>query len=180
MNSNLERTREIASTPDLVRRFWSKVDQSGGPESCWPWKGKTQNGGYGVIHRGTAKNDTAYAHRLSWLIHHGSDPVGWAVCHRCDFPTCVNPAHLFLGTIADNVQDMIAKGRKYSGPQASVRGEQVGSSKLTASQVVEIRTRSRNGERSGSLGRAFGVDSSTIRQIVRGEIWRHVGSEVTS
>jgi len=181
MNRTVERTRAIALWHNLVERFWSKVDKSGGPGSCWPWQGKVQNGGYGVIHRGTAKNDTAYAHRVSWLIQHGVDPVGWAVCHRCDFPSCVNPSHLFLGTVADNVHDMIAKGRKYAGPSlASIRGERVGSAKLTAPQVQEIRARSSNGEGSGALAKAFGVDSSTIRTIVRRETWRHVDAGVAS
>jgi hypothetical protein len=176
----VERTRSIPLSPDLIRRFWIKVDQSGGADGCWPWLGKRQNGGYGVLHRGTKNNDTVYAHRVAWAIHSRSDPVGWAVCHRCDHPYCVNPSHLFLGTIADNVADMIAKGRKAPSGGYAVRGELASSAKLTAKLVLEIRRRSAAGEGSGSLANAFGVDSSTIRQIVRRETWDHVAAEVAS
>ncbi|HWM48538.1 MAG TPA: HNH endonuclease [Xanthobacteraceae bacterium] len=172
------RTRPIKIYPGLPERFWQKVDKSGGPNACWLWKGKPQNGGYGVIHRGGAHSDTVYAHRLSYLLATGRDPVGWCVCHRCDVPGCVNPLHLFLGTSADNTRDMIAKGRKAlvrPSTNGGLCGERIGSAKLTADKVRDIRRRARAGETSGQLGVAFGVDSSTIRQIVRGEIWRHVG-----
>ncbi|WP_242217995.1 HNH endonuclease signature motif containing protein [Shinella zoogloeoides] len=163
------RTRPIAVTPELVARFWLKVHKTNG---CWLWTAKRQNGGYGVIHRGTAKNDTAYAHRVSYAIASGKDPGAKAVCHRCDNPSCVKPDHLFLGTMAENVADMITKGRK--AVPARRRGETNPTAKLTTAQVLEIRARSAIGEGSGSLGRAFGMDSSTIRAIVRREIWAHI------
>ncbi len=110
-------------------------------------------------------------------------PVGWCVCHTCDVPGCVNPAHLFLGTMADNTRDMIAKGRMVIATNrfnTVLRGLRVGSAKLTEPQVVEIRRRAAGGEPSSKLGSEYGVDSSTIRQIVRGEIWQHVGMELRS
>jgi hypothetical protein len=113
---NLSKTREIAPTPDLIARFWLKVDRSGGPQACWPWTAKTMNLGYGVIWKGGKRGHTVYAHRVSCAIANGREPGNMAVCHRCDNPPCVNPNHLFLDTIKGNVADMTAKGRKASGP----------------------------------------------------------------
>ena len=93
----------------LAERFWPKVDVRG-PDECWPWRA-TQWRGYGKIGIGGATGTDVRAHRVSWEIHNGPIPAGMLVCHRCDAPSCVNPAHLFLGTQRDNMADMLAKGR---------------------------------------------------------------------
>ena len=97
----------------MTERFWENVSKT---ETCWVWIGHRKETNYGVISEGKRKGRPKSAHRYSWEIHNGPIPEGLCVLHRCDNPPCVNPEHLFLGTLADNAQDMLAKGRGRWGP----------------------------------------------------------------
>ena len=104
----------------LSDRLWSKVDKRHGDE-CWLWKGgryTTPNGSpsYGCISIGSRSDKSKRmvpAHKLVWEIERGPIPAGMKVLHKCDNPQCVRPSHLFLGTQADNVADMISKERAW-------------------------------------------------------------------
>lgn len=98
--------------PSEPERFWSKVDR-GGPDDCWNWTACAQREGYGRFMR---RGRVWQATHVAWELHHGAPPPkGALVCHRCDNPRCVNPAHLFIGTHLDNRRDCVAKGRARGG-----------------------------------------------------------------
>lgn len=149
----------------LRERFNEKIEFE--PMSgCWLWNAGTTADGYGKF---WMNGKTRVAHRVSWEFHHQQIPKQLFVLHRCDTPPCVNPAHLFLGTKADNVSDMWRKGRA-----RSVHGTFCNFSKLTDSDISIIRKRRQSGELHRSLATAFGCTQSNISQIVNKITWRHI------
>jgi hypothetical protein len=90
-----------------------------------------------------------FAHRRAWELTHGPITDGLHCLHHCDHPPCCNPSHLFLGAPADNVADMVAKGRQARGdrsgsrlyPERLARGEGHYRARVTDAQVVAIRAR---------------------------------------
>ena len=150
----------------LPERFWPKVDMSG---DCWLWQARRDKDGYGDIRLGGKHGGHVRAHRVSWELHNGCIPDGLIVCHKCDNPPCVNPAHLFLGTHKDNSIDRTRKGRGRDS-----RGEKQGGAKLTANDVIDIRSLRAFGAEGRALARAFGVSEASIAFICQRKTWRHV------
>jgi len=92
----------------LLEKLLSKVIINQNTD-CWEWQASVNNVGYGMI-RDDKKMRTT--HRVSYEEHYNVKiPSGMCVCHTCDNPRCVNPAHLWLGTRQQNTDDMMAKGR---------------------------------------------------------------------
>ncbi|HEX4604309.1 MAG TPA: HNH endonuclease [Candidatus Angelobacter sp.] len=132
---------------------------------CWLWQGMVRPDGYGAARfQGREQG----AHRVGWKLFRGEIGPGMVVCHRCDVRPCVNPEHLFLGTAAENAEDMIEKGR-------SPRGEKHGSAKLTTEQVGRIKTMLAEDKLYMSeIAREFGVSPTTVRAIRTGRTWKAV------
>ena len=147
----------------LSFNFWKHVVISPG---CWDWKASTDKGGYAVM---SHRHKTMRAHRSSWLLHHGEIPEGLIIRHRCDNPTCTNPRHLETGSVADNSQDMIERGR-------SLFGSKNHKAKITEVDVLKIREMYANSEDSQrDIAKHFGINDRSVSHIVRGLTWRKVG-----
>ncbi len=154
----------------------------GEPNSgCWLWLGASVPKGYGYIASGDGATSES-AHRISWRLHCGDIPPGMCVLHRCDMPCCVNPDHLFLGTVQDNSTDMVSKGRGKRGKKYGRQkkpceyrlvGSQSNGAKLTEDQVLEIK----KATNPHGLAERFGVTKENIYVIRRGKTWKHVGRE---
>ena len=147
----------------LQDRFWSKVDQSKGLFDCWLWTASCSTKGYGWF---CLAGRQLHAHRVAYELAIGPIPSGFCVLHHCDNPPCVNPAHLWLGTQADNGCDMDAKGRRFL-----PKGEHNGSAKLTERDVLAIRS-------DEGIYRAiavfYGVHHETISRVKNRKSWRHI------
>lgn len=200
---------------NTLENFWDRVDKNGpvsdrypGLGPCWLWtgcRGARPDGTrtYGVL--STTMYGIITAHRLSWIIAFGDMPAAVlgstgtygkaCVCHHCDNPPCVNPAHLFLDTTEGNTADKKRKGRAPSGDQSwwniyperrrygadhhrfgipGCVGEKNGAAKLTAADVREIRRLSASGIRQATLLKQFPISKPQMSAIVRGRSWRHV------
>lgn len=163
---------------------------------CLKWPGSTDKFGYGRMH---FRGKYSQAHRDSWELAHGPIPPGKCVLHSCDYPPCVDDAHLFLGTKTDNAADRDSKGRQakgsraglslhperrayglrngaYTHPESRRCGELNGNSKLSLDTVCVIRDRYRQGIATrAQLAREFSVSWTMINDIVKRNFWKEVG-----
>ena len=168
--------------------FWSKVDQTG---ECWPWMRSKKRFGHGAA---WFDGQLWQASRLAWTLAYGPIPEGFFACHHCDNPPCCRPSHLFLGTQADNIADMVAKGRyrnimlahpelaargdangSRKHPERVARGERQGCARLTEIHVLAIRAALAAHELTkAQLARQYGVAFMTITCIERRRTWTHI------
>jgi hypothetical protein len=142
-------------------RFWSKVAGPTGQKGCRHWLGALDKRGYGRAQIITSFGKLRRAHRIAFFLATGIWPGGKGVCHTCDNPPCCKPKHLFLGTVADNNADMVAKGRQ-------ANGSMIGVHKLSGTDVAEIKRLYRSQRFLGiitqkDLARRFGVSINTIQ-----------------
>ena len=169
-----------ASRTYSERKFWGRIEKS---DSCWMWKGAPHTG-YGRVRY---QGKDYQAHRLAYILTFGAIADDLMVCHNCDrnypvgdisYRLCCRPDHLFLGTGADNVRDMVSKGRQASGarnshalyPERTPRGERHGMARYTDATIERIiRDFAEGSYKQADLARKYGVSPTHISDILRGK-----------
>ncbi len=175
-----------------IKRFWAHV--SFNHDGCCPWVMKPLASGYGQF---TIADQFYRAHAIARYLATGEWPGNLLTCHSCDNPLCCRPSHLWLGTHADNHRDRNNKGRQAKGdnngsrlhpeclargdcngsrryPERLMRGESHHHAKLTSSQVQELRILKTAGHSAKKLAIKFGISSTHVHRLVRGELWGHI------
>lgn len=158
---NLGNHDELMGEPGWLWRFYDQIGPDDG--ECWPWTGHALAAGYGRI---AIDGRTWLATHLALTISGEPRPDGQYALHRCDNPRCVNPAHLWWGTQAENMKDMAAKGRG-----RAPRGSRNPNAKLTEADVREIRA---TPGPASALAAKFRIDRSKICRIRNRKAWAHV------
>ncbi len=147
-----------------IKRFWSKVSKS---KSCWLWKDAYNSSGYGRLRRKDTKGHWL-AHRMSYELSTGHEiPEGLVIRHQCHNRPCVNPEHLLIGTIAENVADSV-RAKRHS------FGERHSHAKLTEADVQDIRRELRKGAENVDLAQVYNTSAQAIYRIKRNRTWRLV------
>lgn len=166
-----------------VAQFEARVRWAPG-DACWEWTGSRGKRGDGTPSYGTfsmkanGKSRNVLAHRLAWMLVHGAIDQAVKVCHRCDNVACVRPDHLFVGSQAENLADMRAKGRAHFNRFAT--GAAHPNSKLSEVDVVSIRRLRAKGLTLAEIGERFDMHPSTVHDIVRGKTWAHVAQPLVA
>ena len=157
---------KIKSEAELLSRTIPQQGPLSTP--CLIWQGARNRGGYGVYNGGPHK--TIRVHRTMWEHRYGQIAEGMHICHKCDVRACCNVDHMFIGSNADNTADKVAKGRQ-------TKGSKIGRSKLTESQVSDIKSRLARGEKQAAIAAIYGVVQCSVADINTRRTWRHVSGE---
>jgi hypothetical protein len=155
----MEITKEWA---DRFNAKWKLNNVNG----CWEWSGSVTTVGYGQIKIPKARRQMP-AHRLSYLIHRGQIPQGQYVLHKCDNRICVNPDHLFVGTMLDNSHDMVRKNRHCF-------GERQGAHKLSEADARKILELIKSGMKQVRIAQMMGIGPMQVSRIKHGLRWAHL------
>jgi hypothetical protein len=151
----------------IENRFWKHVE-TGNDDECWRWLACVDKDGYGKFF---LEGKIVSAHRYSYKLVKGIIGEGLCICHRCDNPICVNPNHLFSGTVKDNNIDKMKKGRA----KGNGKGELNTQAKLKSEDVIEIRQKYDTGLFSHSqLVDIYKVSKSQIQRIISKKFWKHI------
>lgn len=153
----------------LRKSLWDRLHEKLEPNSngCWLWTASVKEYGYGIIGLGRRGQGTAKTHRVAWELYNGPIPEGLCILHKCDVPRCCNPDHLYAGTLKQNAQDTVNRGRNF---RPNNRAERSSSSKLTIDQVNDIRKKEMTQIK---YAKKYNVSRSCVAEIWRGKNWKY-------
>ncbi len=170
LSGKFVRVDALPTTPPegtQAERFFNLCDWHNDGDTCWKWKGQTQQDGYGLF-MSDGRGSKVRAHRFAYAELVGPIPAGLNVCHRCDNPACVNPYHLFLGTTRENMLDASAKGRVRHGAKHA-------NAVLTDKEVLEARALWAEGNLSmARIARKYRVHPVTMQDVLNRVTWKHL------
>lgn len=154
--------------PKKGTTFWDRVKQhvTYSENGCHIFNGHLDECGYGRISK---DGKLVRIHREMWKLHNPNQEITGVIMHSCDTTNCVNPEHLSHGTQADNIADMVAKGRR-----VTVKGSAQKDAKLTEEDIPVIRQMLDDGESGYSISKKYKVSEQAIRFIKQGKTWKHV------
>jgi hypothetical protein len=158
--SRCVRCRTLGKDAPTEARFWDKVDKSG---DCWFWRGFINPNGRGLfLFRGRVRN----AHQVAWILTYGELPPNFGnkrgnvvLCHTCDNRACMKPAHLFLGSQKENMEDKIRKGRN-------------GRNSLPLDVVAEVRRLAQEGRSNKDIAQYLHLRYDAVTRITSGRCWK--------
>lgn len=161
------------TSDDITVRFLSNFNQIS--DSCWEWRGAKNQHGYGRLN---FKKKIYPAHRYSYEYFKGNIPNNMYVLHHCDNRKCVNPDHLFLGTLTDNYMDCVNKDRHVIGRKGvtpdHLQGERHPNSRLTESIVLEIKDKLNQGARNRDIVNEYNIGANHVTRIKNEQTWRYL------
>lgn len=148
--------------------FWDRVKKNTviAENGCHLFQGSKDDCGYGRI---TKDGKLVRIHREVWKLHNNNQEITGVIMHSCDTPACINPEHLSHGTQAENIADMVNKGRR-----VTVKGSNQHDAKLHEADIPEIRKLLASGISGYKISKMYSVSEQTIRFIKQGKTWKHV------
>ena len=163
----------------IKERFLEKVNKQSGKycnqlgTECWEWLAAKDLAGYGIfgLKLTTRKSKNCRAHKASYILFVSEEFTDNTIfCHSCDWPSCVNPEHIFCGTPQSNMTDKKNKGRA----KGQAAGSEHSLAKLKDADILEIFELNYKGHTTVQISRIFGVDQSAISLILSGKRWAHI------